>query len=126
MGTRKTCVLAVAAVLSLALLLAGTSACGGDSGDADGAPGGTAAERAAKILGGEPTGVAKDVVERGYMVVANDRNYAPQSSIDATTGELVGFDVDVAKEVGADPRPRRPFREPGMGSGRGGTEPGAL
>ena len=34
------------------------------------------------------------------MVVANDADYAPQSSVDESTGELVGFDVDVAKRVG--------------------------
>ena len=33
------------------------------------------------------------------MVVANDANYAPQSSIDKATGDLVGFDVDVAKKM---------------------------
>lgn len=61
---------------------------------------GTAAERAAEILGREPTGVAREIVERGTVIVANDANYAPQSSIDEATGELVGFDVDVARKVG--------------------------
>jgi polar amino acid transport system substrate-binding protein len=31
--------------------------------------------------------------------VANDANYPPQSSVDQATGELVGFDVDVAKKM---------------------------
>ncbi len=61
---------------------------------------GTAAERAAEILGREPTGLALKIVERGTVIVANDANYAPQSSIDEATGELVGFDVDVALKMG--------------------------
>ena len=36
---------------------------------------------------------------RATVVVANDANYAPQSSIDKATGELVGFDVDVATKM---------------------------
>ena len=43
---------------------------------------GSAAERAAAILGREPTGLAKEIVDRGTVIVANDANYAPQSSID--------------------------------------------
>jgi polar amino acid transport system substrate-binding protein len=57
---------------------------------------GTAAERAQTILGHAPTGLAKTIVDRGTILVANDPNYAPQSYIDKTTKELVGFDVDVA------------------------------
>jgi polar amino acid transport system substrate-binding protein len=82
-------------LLCLPLIVA---ACGGDA--ADDALAGTAAERAQKILGAAPTGVAATVVERGSMVVANDADYAPQSSVDRSTGELTGFDVDVAKRVG--------------------------
>jgi polar amino acid transport system substrate-binding protein len=61
---------------------------------------GSAAERAAAILEREPTGLAKEIVDRGTVIVANDANYAPQSSIDEATGELVGFDVDVALKMG--------------------------
>jgi polar amino acid transport system substrate-binding protein len=61
---------------------------------------GSAAERAVEILGREPTGLAKTIVDRGTVIVANDANYAPQSSIDEATGELVGFDVDVALRMG--------------------------
>ena len=94
----------VAALLVLALALAfGLAACGSSSDDtADAAAtavSGSAAERAATILGHEPTGVAKEIVDKGTVVVANDANYAPQSSIDEATGELVGFDVDVAKKM---------------------------
>ncbi len=58
---------------------------------------GSAMERATAILGHEPTGLALEIVNSGEMVVANDSNYAPQSSVDPVTKEVVGFDVDVAK-----------------------------
>jgi polar amino acid transport system substrate-binding protein len=58
---------------------------------------GSALERATAILGQEPTGLAKEIVDSGQVLIANDPNYAPQSSIDPDTKELVGFDVDVAK-----------------------------
>jgi polar amino acid transport system substrate-binding protein len=60
---------------------------------------GSAAERAETILGHAPTGLAADIATSGEMVVANDSNYAPQSSVDPDTKEVVGFDVDVAKGV---------------------------
>lgn len=86
-------------VVMLALAL-GLAACGGDEAAKDTGLTGTAADRAAEILGHEPTGLAKEIVDKGVVLVANDPNYAPQSSIDETTGELVGFDVDVAKKMG--------------------------
>jgi ABC-type amino acid transport substrate-binding protein len=61
---------------------------------------GSAADRAQTILGKAPTGLAAKIVERGSVIVANDSNYPPQSSIDQASGELVGFDVDVAKKMG--------------------------
>ena len=93
--------LAVIAVMALFLV----AACGDEeesTGGDDGGTGeltGTAAERAAEILGREPTGLAADIVNKGEVIVANDANYAPQSSIDKATGELVGFDVDVATKM---------------------------
>ena len=57
-------------------------------------------EMATKILGHAPTGLAAKIVDRGSVIVANDANYPPQSSIDKTTGKMVGFDVDVAKKMG--------------------------
>lgn len=36
--------------------------------------------------------------ERGEIVVSSDPNYEPQSFLDAD-GELIGFDVDVAREI---------------------------
>ena len=52
------------------------------------------------ILGHAPRGLAKTIVGRGSIIVANAANYPPQSFIDQNTGKLHGFDVDVAKRVG--------------------------
>jgi polar amino acid transport system substrate-binding protein len=52
-----------------------------------------------KILGHAPTGEAATIASRGQMVVVDDSDYPPQSSIDKS-GKLVGFDVDVAHEAG--------------------------
>ncbi len=53
-----------------------------------------------KILGHAPTGLAQEVLTANQLVVANDANYAPQSSVDKVTKQLVGFDVDVANATG--------------------------
>jgi polar amino acid transport system substrate-binding protein len=62
---------------------------------------GSALERATAILGHPPSGLAEAIVDRGSMIVADDADYAPQSSIDPTSHKLVGFDVDVAKRAAA-------------------------
>lgn len=92
--------LMTAAVLAMLALALGAAACGGDGATDDAGVTGTAAERAAEILGHEPTGLAKQIVDKGTLVVANDPNYAPQSSVNKDTGKLEGFDVDVANLVG--------------------------
>jgi len=97
----------VAAVLLATILAAAALAtgCGGSSSPAEEASSspaaieGTAAERAEAILGHAPAGLAKKIIDSGTVVVTNDPNYPPQSSIDKDTGELVGFDVDVAKKM---------------------------
>ncbi len=43
-------------------------------------------------------GVLEDIKSRGELVVSSDANYAPQSFLNEK-GELVGFDIDVSKEV---------------------------
>ena len=43
-------------------------------------------------------GVLEDINSKGELVVSSDPNYAPQSFLN-DKGELVGFDIDVAKEV---------------------------
>jgi polar amino acid transport system substrate-binding protein len=43
-------------------------------------------------------GVLEDVMAKGKIVISSDANYAPQSFLDEN-GELIGFDIDVSKEV---------------------------
>jgi len=67
---------------------------------------------ARQILGHAPQGLAKKIVERGSILVANDANYPPQSFYDPHTRKLRGFDVDVAKRVGRILGLRVVFRNP--------------
>jgi len=96
-------VLLVALVGTMGLAIGCGSSDTTDGGGTSASPSGTgsltgsALDRATTILGHAPTGLANDIVTKGTIVIANDPNYAPQSSIDPTTKELVGFDVDVAK-----------------------------
>ena len=78
-----------------------SSGTGSSPSASSGALTGTAAERAQTILGHAPTGLALNIVTKGSVIVANDSNYAPQSSVDPATKEVVGFDVDVAKGMAA-------------------------
>ena len=86
--------LAAGLVLTFTLLAA---ACGGHS-SASGVA--QATKIARRVLGHAPTGLAKTIIARGTLEVADDANYAPQSYIDES-GKLVGFDVDVAKKTAA-------------------------
>ncbi len=100
----KTYMVAAALLVAILGVMAFAAGCGDDTpSDEESSPAaeleGTPAERAEAILGNAPTGLAKTIVDRGSVIVANDANYAPQSSIDKATGELVGFDVDVAKKM---------------------------
>ena len=93
------------AIVGMMGLAIGCGSSGGSSSPSasptGGAISGSAMERATAILGHAPTGLALDVVTKGEVVVANDSNYAPQSSVDPVTKEVVGFDVDVAKGMAA-------------------------
>ena len=82
--------------ISFVLLLLLTAlvlvACGGaaepEAAEATTAPGGeTAAD-----------GLLADILERGVVRVSTDPNYEPQSFLDES-GEFIGFDVDVAREI---------------------------
>ncbi len=98
----KTYILVAVFLVAIIALAGVAAACGGDEGtDESPAPEATsAADIAQQVLGAAPTGLAKKIVDAGTVIVANDANYAPQSSVDQATGELVGFDVDVAKRMG--------------------------
>lgn len=98
----KTYILMTVLLLAAIALVGAVAACGGDDAEEPSAEETSAPAdmTPADILGHEPTGLAKVIVDRGSVIVANDANYAPQSSVDQATGELVGFDVDVAKRMG--------------------------
>jgi len=100
MRKSKTYIL-VAVLLIAVIALAGVAAaCGSSSTEASPSPQATsAADIAQQILGKAPTGVAQEIIDAGTVIVANDANYAPQSSVDQATGDLVGFDVDVATKM---------------------------
>ena len=90
----------IVAVIVAAAILAG---CGSSSSSSSSSPSASASmtptQSFTKILGHAPTGQAATIASKGVMVVVDDANYPPQSSINKQ-GELVGFDVDVAKETG--------------------------
>ena len=97
--TRRAGAVAVAATLAMAGLLVmwpGT-ALGSQSAAQPRAT--SPAAIAKQILGHAPSGLAKTIVKRGKILVANDLNYPPQSYVDPNTHKLVGFDVDVARKV---------------------------
>jgi polar amino acid transport system substrate-binding protein len=105
MRKRKTSIVVAVLLVAIVGMMGFAIGCGSSS-STDGASAsptdtaaisGSAMERATAILGHEPTGLALDIVTKGEVVVANDSNYAPQSSVDPVTKEVVGFDVDVAK-----------------------------
>jgi polar amino acid transport system substrate-binding protein len=93
---------AVIAIVGFAVtIMAVASACGGSTSSTSStssASASPAVSKATEILGHAPTGLAKAIADRGYVVVADDANYPPQSILQKN-GKLVGFDVDVAKKV---------------------------
>ena len=91
----KTAIPIVGFALAIMLL---ASACGSSASSSSTASTSPSVSTAEQILGHAPTGLAKAIVDKGIMVVADDANYPPQSSI-LKNGDLVGFDVDVAKKV---------------------------
>lgn len=90
-------VAAVAAFVALVTLAGTLGACslpfGADEASSP-TPTGSTIER---ILGHAPTGLAEKIARAGQISVATDADYPPQSYL--KDGELVGFDVDVAKRV---------------------------
>jgi polar amino acid transport system substrate-binding protein len=100
----KTYILAAVLLVAVAALAGIIAACGSSSSSSSSASASSAAttplEKAKEILGHDPTGLAKKIVDAGTVIVANDANYPPQSSVDQSTGKLVGFDVDVAEKMG--------------------------
>jgi polar amino acid transport system substrate-binding protein len=93
---RRVVALAVVAIF-LPAATAALAACG-HSGGSHAAQ--TPARRFAAILGHQPSGLAATVAARGTLIVGEDPEFAPQSSVDSV-GVWSGFDVDVARELGA-------------------------
>jgi polar amino acid transport system substrate-binding protein len=66
---------------------------------------GPTAPVAQRVAGHYPSPESSDLLDEvlaaGILVVATDLNYPPQSYVDPISGKLVGFDVDVAKQVAA-------------------------
>jgi polar amino acid transport system substrate-binding protein len=101
----KTYILAAALLIAIVAIAGFAAACGSSSSGSSSSASASAAatspmDIATKILGHAPTGLAATIVNRGSVIVANDANYPPQSSVDQATGKLVGFDVDVANKMG--------------------------
>jgi polar amino acid transport system substrate-binding protein len=101
----KTYILAAVLLVAIVAIAGVAAACGSsDDGTSTEASASSAAttpmDKAKEILGQDPTGLAAKIVDTGTVIVANDANYPPQSSIDKNTGDMVGFDVDVAKKMG--------------------------
>ena len=93
--------LAALFVLALAVGSAlAVAACNGSGSSSTGQTDQTPAARFAAILGHQPAGLAATVAQRGTLLVGEDPEFAPQSSLD-DGGAWSGFDIDVAREVGA-------------------------
>ena len=92
-----------AVVLATMVAVVVVAGCGSSSSGSSSSPSAAASltptQSFTKILGHAPTGEAATVASRGQMIVVDDSDYPPQSSIDKS-GKLVGFDVDVANEAG--------------------------
>ena len=93
----------VVVVLVAAGAVATVAGCGSSSSSSSSSPSAAASltptQSFTKILGHAPTGEAATIASRGQIVVVDDADYPPQSYIDKN-GNLIGFDVDTAKEVG--------------------------
>jgi polar amino acid transport system substrate-binding protein len=83
------------AVIPIAMLV--LAGCAGDD-SGDGSPGGGEVGNFCDEASGEDLLVT--ICEEGTMQVSTDPNYEPQSFLN-DQGELEGFDIDVAKELGA-------------------------
>jgi polar amino acid transport system substrate-binding protein len=79
------------AALAAVMLIAG--ACGQEQ-DAGGGAGGEGGQAE------EPQDLLATIQDRGFLRVATDPEYPPQSFLNEETGQWEGFDIDVATEIG--------------------------
>lgn len=102
-----------AAILLAALMMVSAAACSTGSGTSSAADAASAADGAsseetadnseAESTTGDDSAAADDswdkIVEKGEIVLGMDDAFPPMGYTDTTTGEIIGFDVDVATEV---------------------------
>jgi ABC-type amino acid transport substrate-binding protein len=88
----------IVGVIVAAAILAGCGSSSSSSSPSASASGNAMSAKMAAILGHEPTGMAADIAKKGFFEVVDDANYPPQSYIDSN-GNIIGFDVDVAKRL---------------------------
>jgi polar amino acid transport system substrate-binding protein len=79
-------------VVALLLLLA---ACGGSQNSSSGGTASSTPSSSSKAAVPAPN----DLITPGYLTVGSDTTYPPQESIDPTTNQPVGFDIDLIKAV---------------------------
>lgn len=86
--------------LPLVGLLLMAAACGGDGTDAgDGSPSPAGADTVCASHDQNAGDLLARICSEGVIRVSTDPAYPPQSELDPTTGEYVGFDIDVANEI---------------------------
>lgn len=102
-----------AAILLAALMMVSAAACSTGSGTSSAADAASTADGAsseetadnseAESTTGDDNAAADDswdkIVEKGEIVLGMDDAFPPMGYTDTTTGEIIGFDVDVATEV---------------------------
>lgn len=102
-----------AAILLAALMMVSAAACSTGSGTSSAADAASTADGAsseetadnseAESTTGDDSAAADDswdkIVEKGEIVLSMDDAFPPMGYTDTTTGEIIGFDVDVATEV---------------------------
>ncbi|MBS6861602.1 MAG: amino acid ABC transporter substrate-binding protein [Clostridiales bacterium] len=102
-----------AAILLAALMMVSAAACSTGSGTSSAADAASTADGAsseetadnseAESTTGDDSAAADDswdkIVEKGEIVLGMDDAFPPMGYTDTTTGEIIGFDVDVATEV---------------------------
>lgn len=102
-----------AAILLAALMMVSAAACSTGSGTSSAADAASTADGAsseetadnseAESTTGDDSTAADDswdkIVEKGEIVLGMDDAFPPMGYTDTTTGEIIGFDVDVATEV---------------------------
>lgn len=91
-------------IRALSVLIVGVlgltlAACGDDASESDSGSDAAASGDGVCATTDASGDLLADICDRGEIVVSTDPAYPPQSSLDESTGEYVGFDIDVATEI---------------------------